>query len=110
MQTSEILDAGGLRLLPSARAVLCEGSSVSLTGIEYDILELLVRAAGRIVTRDELTTVLYQRRATPFDRALDVHISHLRRKLGRRGAMILTVRGAGYRFHPVIARDAGEGT
>jgi two-component system response regulator CpxR len=110
MQTPEILDTGGLRLLPRAREVLCEGSTVSLTGIEYDILELLVRAAGRIVSRDELTTVLYQRRATPFDRALDVHISHLRKKLGRHGVLIQTVRGAGYRFCSGSERDAGEGT
>jgi two-component system response regulator CpxR len=71
---------------------------VALTTTEYDILEQLVRFAGRTVSRDELTTILYQRRATPFDRALDVHVSHLRKKLGRHGELIRTVRGVGYLF------------
>jgi two-component system response regulator CpxR len=62
---------------------------------------LLLRAAGRIVSRDELATVLYQRRATPFERSIDVHISHLRKKLERHGVpLILTVRGIGYLLSP----------
>jgi two-component system response regulator CpxR len=71
---------------------------VDLTTTEYDILEQLVRFAGRTVSRDELSTILYQRRATPFDRALDVHVSHLRKKLGRHGELIRTIRGVGYLF------------
>ena len=94
----EALETGGVRLTPSAREVRCDGIAIELTTVEYDILEFLVRAAGRIVTRDELTTALYRRRATPFDRALDVHISNLRKKLDRHGALIRTVRGIGYLF------------
>ena len=68
------------------------------TSIEFDLLELLVRSAGRIISRNELMAALYQRPASPFDRALDVHVSHLRKKLGDRGDLICTVRGSGYLF------------
>ncbi|HWE36108.1 MAG TPA: response regulator transcription factor [Isosphaeraceae bacterium] len=94
----EAIEAGGVRLVPSARSASCRGVDVGLTTAEYDLLEVLVRAAGRIVSRDELTTALYRRRASPFDRVLDVHISNIRKKLGRDGALIRTVRGIGYLF------------
>jgi two-component system response regulator CpxR len=99
------IEAGGLRLVPSAREVFVDGEPVPLTTAEYDLLEFLARAAGRVVSRDELTAALYQRRATPFDRALDVHVSNLRKKLGPHGHRIGTVRGVGYLFRP----DAGDG-
>ena len=51
-----------------------------------------------MVSRDELTHKLYQRESTPFDRSIDVHISHLRRKLEARQTLIRTVRGVGYLF------------
>lgn len=94
----EVVAAGAVRLLPAAREARCAGEVVALTTVEFDLLEILVRAAGRVVTRDELTVALYQRRASPFDRAVDVHVSHLRKKLGRHGDLIRTVHGAGYLF------------
>ena len=95
-EEASVLEAGGLRLQLRAREASVDGSTVVLTTVEYDILEYLARAAGRIVPRSELTIALFQRRATPFDRALDTHICNLRRKLGGRGEMIGTVRGVGY--------------
>jgi two-component system, OmpR family, response regulator CpxR len=89
---------GPIRLIPGSREVLCEGRVVGLTSIEFDVLEQLVRSAGRVVSRDALMTALYQRRATPFDRSIDVHISHIRKKLKRHGDRIRTVRGVGYLF------------
>lgn len=80
---------------------------MTLTTVEYDILEFLLRAAGRTVSRDELTAALYRRRASPFDRALNVHISNLRKKLGRRGASIRTVRGVGYLFRSGPGEQGG---
>jgi two-component system response regulator CpxR len=71
---------------------------VDVTSVEYDILETLLRSAGRVVSRDELAQKLYKRQATPFDRAIDVHISHLRKKLAGSHEMIRTVRGVGYFF------------
>ena len=94
----EVIEAGGVKLVTSAREALSDGVPVAITTVEYDILEYLVHAAGRVVPRDELMAALYRRRATPFDRALDMHICNLRRKLGPNGARICTVRSVGYLF------------
>ena len=80
------------------REVWSEERLVDLTALEFDLLALLINGGGRIVTREEITAALLEREASPFDRALDVHISHLRRKLGSGGAMIRTIRGIGYVF------------
>ncbi len=101
------LEINGVRLEPASRRVSADGHPVELTSIEYDILEALMRSAGRVVTRDELMQRLYQRQATAFDRAVDVHISHLRRKLEGPVERICTVRGAGYQFvlEPALSRS-----
>lgn len=93
------LEYSGVRLEPRARRVLASEQEVDLTSVEYDIVELLIQNAGRAVTRDEVAQRLYQRNATPFDRAIDVHISHIRKKLGE--GLIRTVRGVGYQFSVV---------
>ena len=91
------VQVGQLRLDVQQRRALCGEASIELTPTEFLILETLMRAAGRIVSRDELSAVLYQRQATPFERSLDVHVSHVRRKLEAAGWMgIRTVRGLGY--------------
>jgi two-component system response regulator CpxR len=97
----DVLEVGAIRLIPSAREAASEGVALALTTVEYDILEYLVNAAGRVVSRDELTAALYRRRATKFDRTLDMHICNLRKKLERNGALIVTVRGVGYLFRTV---------
>ena len=89
---------GDVRVNVQTREVWTGGRIIDLTALEFDILELLIRCAGRIVSRDEITASLMEREATPYDRALDVHISHLRLKLGRGNTMIRTVRGVGYVF------------
>ncbi len=98
--TALVLEANGVKLSPSTREVWCEQQSIELTAAEFDILELLLRNAGRTVTRDEIATTLYQREASPYERSLDVHISNLRKKLGPRRAAIRTLRGNGYLFAP----------
>lgn len=97
-QNSDTIEVGAIRLLPGAREVHCDGAALAVTTVEYDLLEYLVRAAGRIVSRAELTSVLYHRQASRFDRVLDMHVSNLRKKLGRHGPLIRTVRGVGYLF------------
>jgi two-component system response regulator CpxR len=94
----EFLEANGVRLNPGTREVLSDGASVEVTSIEYDILEVLVRSAGRVVSRDDLARFLYNRQANPLERALDVHVSHLRKKLEKGRNLIRTVRGVGYLF------------
>ncbi|MFO0957138.1 MAG: response regulator transcription factor [Isosphaeraceae bacterium] len=103
---AESIEAGGIRLVPTAREARVDGAQVAQTPIEYDILETLVRAAGRIVTRQELTAILYRRPASPFDRALDVHVGRLRKKLGDLGERVMTVRGVGFLYRVGPADEA----
>lgn len=102
---AETISAGGVTLNPHTREAWSRGKRLSLTSIQFDILECLMRSAGRIVSRDELATILYQRPSTPYERSLDVHISHLRRKLeDGDGSLIHTIRGVGYLFAPRSGR------
>jgi two-component system response regulator CpxR len=87
------------------REVWIEERLIDMTALEFDLLALLISAGGRIVTREEITAALLERESSPYDRALDVHISHLRRKLGGGGEMIRTIRGVGYVF---AAKGADE--
>ena len=89
---------GTLRVNVATREVWSAGEPVELTAMEFDLLELLMRSAGRVVSRDEITAVLFEREATPYDRFLDVHISHLRKKLEGGRSLIRTIRGVGYVF------------
>lgn len=100
------LDVGRIRLLTGAREAQVDGVPVALTSLEYDILEYLARAAGRIVPRGELSVALFQRQASPFDRALDTHICNLRKKLGASGEAIGTVRSVGYLLR--VTKGSGE--
>jgi two-component system OmpR family response regulator len=80
---------------------------VPLTGGEYDLLVALVERPNRVLTRDMLLDLLRGRQAGPFDRAIDVAVSRLRRKLddnGRQSQLIKTVRGGGYVLAAEIER------
>jgi two-component system response regulator CpxR len=92
-----ILEINSLRLDSRTREVWQNQKRVDVTSFEFDVLEVLMRSAGRIVSRDELAGVLYHRESTPFERAIDVHVSHLRKKLEMQDRpLIRTVRGVGY--------------
>lgn len=92
-----IMSCGSLELRPDTREVRLRGEALALTSVEFGILECLARYAGRVVSRDTLTAVLYQRESNPFERIVDVHISHLRKKLEQcEEVVIQTVRGEGY--------------
>jgi two-component system response regulator CpxR len=93
------LEVNGVTLDQGSREVFCDGKRIDLTTVEFDILEQLMRAAGRVLSRDALMEALYNRKATPFDRSMDMHISHLRKKLECGGKVLIkTVRGVGYQF------------
>ncbi len=92
------MSLGSVRLNPTTREVWSGGAPVDLTAMEFDLLELLIRSAGRVVSRDEITAALFEREATPYDRFLDVHISRLRKKLEGGRGLIRTIRGVGYVF------------
>ncbi len=95
-----VLRFAGWELDPTRRRLLNpDAVEVVLTGGEYDLLVALLERANRVLTRDMLLDLLRGRQAGPFDRAIDVAISRLRRKLeddGRHAQLIKTVRGGGY--------------
>jgi two-component system, OmpR family, response regulator CpxR len=92
------VEVNGVTLDPGSREVVQDGRHIDLTTVEFDILEHLMRSAGRVLSRDALMEALYNRKATAFDRSMDMHISHLRRKLEGERTLIKTVRGVGYQF------------
>ena len=85
---------GDLVLDPAARSVSLKGTPITLTGREFDLLHTLLDAAGRVLTRRMLDEQLYAWGEAVGSNALEVHIHHLRRKLG--SELIRTVRGVGY--------------
>ena len=93
-----LLISGEIQLNPTTREVSVAGKAVELTSVEFDLLEMLMRSAGRVVSREQITVALFARQATPYDRFLDVHISHLRKKLDADRNLIRAVRGVGYVF------------
>ena len=96
--TSGRLEVNGVALDPGTREVLAHGKHVELTTFEFDILEMLMRSAGRVLSRDALMENFYNRKATPYDRSIDMHISHLRKKLEQGATLIKTIHGVGYQF------------
>jgi two-component system response regulator CpxR len=92
------LEVNGVTVDPGTREVFVAGKRIELTTFEFDILELLMRSAGRVLSRDALMENFYNRKATPFDRSIDMHISHLRKKLEHGETIIKTIRGVGYQF------------
>ena len=94
----ETVEVNRVKLNTGARTARYDGNEIDLTAIEFDILEILVRSAGRVVSRDELMNILHQREATPFERSVDVHVSHLRKKFEANRSLIRTIRGIGYQF------------
>jgi len=83
----------------STRGVRRGGEVVELTGVEYDLLERLLRSAGQIAKREELVKEVLGREPSPFDRSIDMHVSNLRKKLGHQVnglERIKTIRGVGY--------------
>ena len=95
----EMVESNGVRVSAEKRQAWVGDTTLPLTPIEFDILDLLVRAAGRVVSRDQIAAVLYQREASPFERGVDMHVSHLRKKLQVLGRdPIKTIRGSGYLF------------
>lgn len=95
----ETLCIGRITLETGLHAARVDGQPVALTDAEFRVLEVLVRSAGRVVSRSELTERALGRRHVGLDRSVDTHVSNLRRKLGPRvedTTPIRGVRGAGY--------------
>ena len=99
--TEQDLIAGHLRVNESTHVALLREEPLDLTALEFAILVSLMKAKGRVKSREALLEDVSERRFDIFDRSIDVHISQLRKKLGddaKSPAFIITVRGVGYRF------------
>jgi DNA-binding response OmpR family regulator len=97
---------GDLEIDPSARSARIGDRVLALTGLEFDLLLALAQRAGRVVSRDDLWNLAGRGDTVVGDRTLDVHVSHLRAKLGddaRDPKRLRTVRGAGYQ----LSKDPG---
>jgi len=104
----EVIQAGSVVLDTARWSAAVDGQEVKLTGAEYRVLEVLVRRVGQVVSREDLTEQALGRSLSPYDRAIDTHVSNLRKKLaGHLGPRlaIRNIRGAGY----LLAVEQPEG-
>jgi DNA-binding response OmpR family regulator len=102
---------GDVRLDLAARMLICSGRKVELTAAEFSMLQILMRSAGQVVTRDHLAREVFGRNLSPYDRSIDVHVSKLRKKLGRGSdgtERIKGVRGSGYIYLRPLSATSGE--
>src|ERR1700692_417371 len=105
--SEESLTVGDISLSLNSRTSQCNGVAVELTGAEFNMLALLLRRAGKVVTREELAQAALGRPLSAFDRSVDVHVSRLRRKLGcipGGEERIRPVRGIGYFYAAAAAK------
>lgn len=98
-EAPKCLAVGPLCIFPESQSATLHGNPLTLTKTEYDVLLALVRAKGRVRSREQLFDEVHGAEWDVFDRAIDMHISVLRRKLGddvKEPRFIRTVRGVGY--------------
>lgn len=104
------ITVGDVTLDPASRTVRRAGQSVELTSVEFSLLELLMRSAGHVVTREQVAKDVLGRRFMAYDRSIDMHVSKVRRKLGPQpngDERIKTIRGVGY-IYAVPPEPAAE--
>ncbi|MGX2949724.1 response regulator [Ursidibacter sp. B-7004-1] len=95
----KFLHFGGVELHPGRQQAMFEGKDLDLTGTEFALLQILMRNPGQILSRELLSIEILGKRLTPYDRAIDMHISNLRKKLPERNDNLpwfKTLRGRGY--------------
>jgi len=83
----------------ATRTVHCRKRPLTLTAVEFNLLELLLRSAGQVVTREQMAKLVLGRNLAAFDRSVDVHVSKLRQKLGEMAPgdeRIKAIRSVGY--------------
>ena len=104
--TPEALSFEGWNIDPSARRLTAPGGAlVELTSGEFDLLMVFARQPNRVLSRDAIMNALHHRETGPYDRAIDVQVGRLRRKIEpdpARPVLIKSVRGAGYLFAPKV--------
>lgn len=97
---SSILQLNEVELNSHNRQVYCREQLISLTATEFQLLELLMRRAGEVISKEELSKNVLGRRLQMYDRSLDMHVSNIRKKLAQHSPIekIQTLRGSGYLF------------
>ena len=98
---AQLVRVGDLSVHSGTRSALLGDRPIAITSTEFSILEVLLREAGRVVSKAELSELALARPLSSFDRSLDMHVSNLRRKLGPLadgGERIKTIRGIGYQY------------
>lgn len=97
--TSKLL-VNGITVNLAAREASIDGSTLALTGTEYEILTLLCKNAGEVVSKEQISEEVLGRRLASFDRSIDMHVSNIRKKIAEHipGERIKTMRGTGYVF------------
>ncbi len=101
VDVSAELTLGDVTLCPASRLVKQASEPVELTSVEFNLLHVLMRHAGEVVSRETLVEEVLGRRLSAYDRSIDVHVSALRKKLGHavgRTERIRTIRGVGYLY------------
>lgn len=95
----ETIEVDDITLSPAARTVMLADVDVNLTSVEFGLLHELLKDAGKVVKKEDLSEAVLERKLSPYDRSLDMHVSNLRKKLGARtdgSERIKTVRSVGY--------------
>ncbi|NNE99796.1 MAG: response regulator [Pyrinomonadaceae bacterium] len=101
---SEKITVEDLEISVSGRTASVKGQKLGLTAVEFDLLVALVKEAGKVVKKEDLSVEVLERELSPFDRSLDMHISNLRKKLGKHengDHRIKTIRSVGYIYTKV---------
>lgn len=109
--TKPPVQVGDIELDPGSRTIILNGKILETTTVEFNLLEVLLRSAGNVVSRDEIASVVLGRELSPFDRSIDVHISKLRKKLGNLPngrERIKTIRNTGYMYVSTVNTPVRE--
>lgn len=100
-EPKKLVKAGGLVIDSVRHEVTAEGKKIPLTLTEFNLLRYLAQRPGRVLTRNQIMDGILGADSVIVDRAIDVHVSALRKKLGKYSPYIMTVRGVGYKFKEV---------
>ncbi len=95
----EKIDVDGIQVSSASRSATRDGTELNLTSVEFELLRELLLEAGKVVRKEDLSEKVLERKLSPYDRSLDMHISNLRKKLGPRpdgSERIKTIRSVGY--------------
>lgn len=101
MSSSKSFVVGDVEIDLGTRNVVCSGKTIELTSVEFSLLEHLLRKAGELVSREELTQKVLGRRLSAYDRSIDGYVSKLRKKLGHEvsgSERIKAIRSVGYLY------------